>query len=143
MDETTMLRAHVERFLEDHWDVPRVTKDADGDYPFWAGTAQGYIRVVPAPGDTCPALVSVFAKAVVGLKSSAALLREVNHLNSRARWAKIFLEDDEVIVAREIDRVGAEPESLALAIDTVTYVADQIGTSIAVVYGGATPNPPH
>jgi len=141
MDQTTMLRSHVERILEDHWDLRRVTADEDGDYPFRSGTAACWVRVVPGD-DEVPASVVVFSHAVVGLKSSAKLLRELNDLNGSARWCKVFLHRDIVFVSRTLDLPAVSPESVTTACRAVALVAEDLGVMLAPVYGGTTPFPP-
>ena len=76
-----LVRSHVERCLQDIWQVCRVPFDEEGDYPFRAGAAACWVRV----DDHIPVLVRVFGHAVVDVKRSAGLLRELNDLNSRAR----------------------------------------------------------
>jgi hypothetical protein len=142
MDEMTLLKAHVERVLEDHWDVRRVEKDADGDYPFRSGTAACWVRVLPGDGDAVPSSVVVFSHAAVGLRSSARLLRELNELNRAARWCKVALHDDQVVVSRNLDLQAASSASLELACRQVAAVAEDIGAMLATVYGGSTPFPP-
>ena len=142
MDETTLLRAHVERVLEDAWDVHRAEKDQDGDYPFRWGTAACWVRVEPGTPEGMPPAVSVFAHAAKDLKQSAKLLAEVNELNLRSRWAKVGFDGGAVIVSRTLDVAGSERDSLMNACDAVGRVADDIGSLFAGVYGGVTPFPP-
>ena len=40
-----LVRSHVERCLQDIWQVCRVAVDDDGDYPFRAGVAACWVRV--------------------------------------------------------------------------------------------------
>jgi hypothetical protein len=61
-----LARSHVERCLQDIWDVCRVQHDHDGDYPFNSGTAACFVSVVK--GD--PIMVRVWALAVIGIERS-------------------------------------------------------------------------
>jgi hypothetical protein len=142
MDETTLLRAHVERVLEDYWEVRRVERDAEGDYPYRCGTAACWVQVRPADGPTVPPAVVVVSKAALGLKPSAGLRREIIEMNDHARWCKVSLDKDQVWVERILDLHAASPESVQLACWTVGAVADDIGTPLAVMYGGSTPYTP-
>ena len=135
-----MLRSHVERVLMQEWHRHDLAPDVDGDYEFRAGTAQGWVRIHPVLG-TSPPMVSIFAHAAVGLKSSARLLRELNELNCASRWCKVYLRHDEVIVARDLDLSATDDPSIRWALETVSAVAKDIGTMLATVYGGSTPFP--
>jgi hypothetical protein len=44
--ENMWVRSHVERLLQDEWATERVIVDDDGDYPFQAGTAAAWVRVL-------------------------------------------------------------------------------------------------
>lgn len=59
MSESLWVRSHVERLLQDEWDVCRVTTDGDGDHPFRNGTAADWVAVL----DSEPVMVRVFAHA--------------------------------------------------------------------------------
>jgi hypothetical protein len=135
MDE--MFRSHVQRCLQDVWECSELVTDADGDYPYRDGTAACWVsvRTGPKPG------VRVFAYAAVEVKRTARLLTEVNELNSRSRWARIFWESGTVMVAADIPWTAVDRPTLAHYTQTVGSVADDIGKMLAVVYGGSTPFP--
>ena len=135
MDE--MFRSHVERCLQDVWECGELVADDDGDYPYRDGTAACWVSVHtgPKPG------VRVFAYAAVGLKRTARLLTEVNELNSRSRWARIFWDSGTVHVAAEIPWTAVDRPTLLHYTETVGSVADDIGDMLAVVHGGSTPFP--
>lgn len=81
MGQMDWLRSHVERCMQGIWDDADLEVDEDGDYPFASRTGMGWIRV----SDGRPRTVSVTVMAVTGLRSTAALLREINHITGRAR----------------------------------------------------------
>ncbi|MFZ0324909.1 MAG: YbjN domain-containing protein [Actinomycetes bacterium] len=137
MNTTTLLRSHVERALQRHWECHDLVVDSDGDYPFRAGPAMVWVGI-----DECPPAVRVFAHAATGIKRSAKLLAEINELNANARWAKVFWSDGIVLVSRVLDLDGADAASIGRACDAVAVVAQDVGPMMAAVYGGATPFPP-
>ena len=46
-----LVRSHVERCLQDIWEVRRLEQDDDGDYPFRTKSCLGWVRVEPQPSD--------------------------------------------------------------------------------------------
>jgi len=133
-----MLRSHVERCLQEIWDQRELATDPDQDYPYRYGTAMCWVSLVdgPVPG------VRVFAHAARELRSSAKLLREVNELNMRSRWAKVAYHGGIVQVVAELHWAGVDRLALEQVIGSVGEVAADIGSLFATVYGGATPFPP-
>lgn len=129
-----MLRSHVERCLQDVWERPDLVTDGDGDYPYQWGTAACWVSIQPGSEPS----VRVFAYAAVGLRRSAKLLAEVNDLNSRSRWARVFWVDGRVMVSAELHWTTLDRASLARTLECVGTVADDIGTLLATVYGGTT-----
>lgn len=131
----TMLRSHLERCLQDVWQSHDLECDRDGDYPYRHGTAACWVSLhgEPQPG------VMVLAFAVTDIRRSARLLAEVNELNGRSRWARVYWDADTVAVEAQIPWTAVNRPTLALYTQTVGSVADEIGSMLAVVYGGATP----
>jgi hypothetical protein len=138
MDNLSMLRSHVERCLQDIWDVCRVAKDPDGDYPFRHGTASCFVRL--EDGD--PQLVRVFALAAVGVKRSAKLLAELNDINARCRTASVSWHQGAVMVEQPLHIAAVRRTTLRQACEAVGSVANDIGVMIAAVYGAETPFTP-
>ena len=134
----TLLRSHLERCLQDIWSTPELVTDADGDYPYRKGTAMCWVSLTsgPVPG------VQVFAHAAYGLGASAKLLKEVNEINARTRWAKVAFRDGIVMVSVALHAAAVDRLALAHAIESVGEVADDIGSLLAGVYGGRTPHAP-
>ncbi len=133
----TWITAQVECLLQDEWGVCRVRRDADGDYPFRAGTAAAWVGVI----DTEPVMVRVFAHAAYGLKPTAALLRELNEIQLRALSASVALSGGTVIVSQTLSPHGLTRKTLRQALRAVGGVADDIGLLLAGMYGGSTPFP--
>jgi T3SS (YopN, CesT) and YbjN peptide-binding chaperone 1 len=136
MRTATLLRGHVERTLQEHWDRRELVVDDDGDYPWRAGRAMCWVRVEDDPPAVC-----VFAHAAHGVKRSARLLAEVNELNGSARWVKVFWHDGVVHVRRVLDLDACDPAAIRHACDCVGSVAEEIGPTLAAVFGGSLPLP--
>jgi hypothetical protein len=138
MSELMWVRSHVERLLEDEWDLCRVQADDDGDYPFRRGTAAGWVTVL----DSEPITVRVFAHAAHGIKASAKLFRELNDINTRLLTARVtWGSSGVVLVAQTVSAVDLTRPVLAQAIDAVGGVANDIGPLLAGMFGGTTPYP--
>ncbi len=140
--DAVAVRAQVDRCLREIWQVDRVVVDGDGDVAFRAGTAACWVRV-----DACePRLVRVFGHAVVGVRRTAALLRELNDVGSKARTTSVVWDEDGPGARTGVVRVSAVvhpdalgPRALQHAISTVAVVASDLGPMLAAVYGGSTP----
>lgn len=132
-----MVRSHVERLLQDEFELPRVEPDADGDYGFRHGSAGYFVRVVE--GD--PVVVRVFAVAVVAIKRSARLLAELNSVNSRLVFGRVYWAADMIMVEHSLLAVSVDRETLARAARAVATVSDDLGPMLATVYGGTTAFP--
>ena len=133
-----LVRSHVERCLQDIWQVCRVPTDDDGDYPFRAGTAACWVRV----DSQLPVLVRVFGHAVVDVKRTAGLLRELNDVNSRARTTSAAWDAGVVRVSAMVHPEALGRASLRHALDAVATVSNDLGPMLASVYGGSTPHQP-
>jgi hypothetical protein len=133
-----LVRSHVERCLQDIWEVEGGPEfDDEGDYPFRTGSCLGWVRVEPQP----PILVRVFAHVAYDVKRSAALLQELNALNVRSRLATLCWADRTVAVHSALPVEALDRANLRLVLDTVTKVADDISELIAAVFGGRVPWP--
>ncbi len=136
MDNLTLLRSHVERCLQDIWEVCRVSTDSDGDYPFRRGSAQCFVRL--EDGD--PQLARVFGIAAIGVKRSAKLLVELNDTSARCRTVSVGWHNGAVIVEQPLHVAAVRRTTLRQACEAVGSVADDIGIMIAAVHGGSTPH---
>ena len=132
-----LVRSHVERCLQDIWGIAGLEQDGEGDYPFRSGSCFGWVAVEVQR----PMLVRVIMHAAYDVKPSAALLRELNSINSRARFAAVYWSAGVVSVQWAIAAESLERPGLQLALDTVTTVANDIAELIAAVFGGQVPLP--
>lgn len=134
---SAVLRSHVERSLQDIWGLQVLVTDNDGDYPFRCETAACWVGIL---GGSDPS-VRVFAHAAYDVPKSVRMFAELNELNQRIRWAKMSWCGGIVVVDCAIHWTQVDHDSVERALDAVTGVADDIGTMVAAVYGGATPFP--
>ncbi len=132
-----MVRSHVERLLQDEFELCRVKRDADGDYPLRCGSAVYFVRVM----DADPVVVNVFSAAVSGVKRSAKLLEEINSVNSRAVFGRAYWLHGTVFVEHTLLATSLDRETLGRACSAVGTIADDVGPMIALVYGGVTALP--
>lgn len=134
------VRALVEHCLQAIWQVDRVQVDVD--VAFRAGTAACWVRVDPVG----PVLVRVFGHAAIDVPRTAALLRELDDVSSKARTPSVAWHEDESGAGTGVVRVSAVlqakalgPRTLQHAIGTVAVVSSDLGPALAAVYGGTTP----
>jgi predicted heme/steroid binding protein len=133
-----MLRSHVERCLHDIWGTYDLVLDVDEDYPYRTGTAMCWVSLLDGP----PLGVRVFAHAAYGLKPSAKLIREVNDLNARNRWARIAFQHGVYRVSTELHWAAVDRLALEQATRVVGEFANVIGPLLAAVFGGHPNFPP-
>lgn len=127
-----VITAYVEKLLGAQTGSDRVVADGDGDYPVRFGSAVYYVRLVGEPDPD----VQVFALAVNDVSASAELLAELNEINSRLRFARIFHVQKEVLVQTDLVGESVDPLGFRTACEAVAEVADQIGTKLVKKYGG-------
>jgi hypothetical protein len=128
------VRSHIERCLEEAWNVFRVQADADGDYCFRSQRSACYVHVAPDGQD-----VRVVGLAAHGVRPTAKLLKEINDLNAHCRAARVVLVDDHVHVAQTLPAAGCTPDTMKEACEAVSKVADDVGVVIAAMFDGSTP----
>jgi hypothetical protein len=138
LGDKKMARSHVERMLQDVWDVCRVTADPDGDYPFRNGPAMGFVQLE----SKIPMMVRIWAIAATDVPRTAKLMYELNDVNVRSRNAWACWSNGSVTVEQALELKSLTRSSLREALDSVGKVANDIGGLVAAVYGGTTPFQP-
>ena len=129
-----VIAAYVEKLLAVLTDTPRVAPDRDGDYPVRFGSALYYVRFVGAEDPD----VQVFAVAVAGIEQSPELLAELNDLNSRIRFGRVFHVAGQVLVETDLIGDAVDPRGFGNACEVVAGLTDKIGPELAKKYGGRT-----
>lgn len=129
-----VMTAYVEKLLGSIIGGGHVESDADGDYPIRYRSALYYVRLVGEPDPD----VQVFAVAVDGVSASTELLADINEINTRARFARIFHVRDQVLVETDLIGAAIEAPSFLNACETVASISDQVGPQLAAAHGGKT-----
>ena len=135
--QSTWLRAYVEKLLREgsgsEWHT-----DSDGDFPFRWGSAACWVAVRSEPF----LHVWMFAHAAYGLRSTAAVLRELNEHNAALMGGRVYLSDGTVTIEQTVVVEALNAATLLQACSQVAQTADSLGTLLAAVFGGRTPYPP-
>jgi hypothetical protein len=126
------MTAYVEKLLDAQTGSDRVVADGDGDYPVRFGSALYYVRLTGEPDPD----VQVFAVALQEVPASAELLAELNEINSRIRFARIFHIQQEVLVETNLAGESVDPLGFRTACEAVAQVAGKVGPTLAKKYGG-------
>ncbi len=134
--ELRWLRTYVVQCMEGAFGE-RPGVDGDGDVAIRQGTAACYISC----HDGGFPVVRVWAIAVIGLRSQGKLLREINDINARARTAHVYFDGGLVYVEQTLHAYGVDEETLGQALAAVAGVANDIGSLMAITFGGDTPYP--
>jgi hypothetical protein len=129
-----VIAAYVEKLLAAVTDTRDVVPDRDGDYPVRFGSALYYVRFVGAEDPD----VQVFAVAVAGIEQSPELLAELNDLNSRIRFGRVFHVAGQVLVETDLIGDAVDPRGFSNACEVVAGLTDKIGPELAKKYGGRT-----
>jgi len=127
-----VITAYVEKLLGAQTGSDRVVADGDGDYPVRFGSARYYVRLLGEPDPD----VQVFAVALNEVPATPELLAELNDINGRIRFARIFHVHEEVLVETNIVGESVDPLGLRTACEAVGEVADKVGAILAKKYGG-------
>ena len=127
-----VITAYVEKLLGAHTGSDRVMADGDGDYPVRSGSTLYYVRLLGEPDPD----VQVFAVALADVPASPELLAELNEINGRIRFARIFHVHKEVLVETNLVGESVDPLGFRTACEAVGEVADKIGAILEKKYGG-------
>ncbi len=111
--------------------------DSDGDVAVRQGTAACYVSC----HDGGFPVVRVWAVAAFGLRPQGKLLREINDVNSRTQTAHVYFAGGLVYVEQTLHAYGVNEDTLAQAFMAVAGVANNIGSLMAMTFGGDTPFP--
>lgn len=97
-----------------------------------AGTAVVYVRLIDAE----PAVLRVFSPLLRDLPRSGELLVELNELNARLNFLRLFWRDGTVFAAAELLAETLTEAALANACDGVADTADHYDVRLHERFGG-------
>lgn len=138
-NQAEWLGAYVEKCLAGAWGDDVAALGSVGNMvAFRSGTAACQVHVEATP----PIMVRVMAKAVVDVRLTAKMLREINELNACSRVANVWWNGGDVVVECSLFADAVNPASLSEACHSVGVVANDIGIGFAAMYDGSTPYPP-
>ena len=133
------LAAYVERCMTEAWGDGADELGCFGDVvAYRSGTAACLVRVESGE----PLLVRVMARAVLGVRPTAKLLRELNEVNARSLVAHTWWHEGDVVVECPLFAEAVDADSLREACEHVSTVANDIGVCFAAMFDGETPYPP-
>jgi len=139
VDIGPLIRSHVERCLQEEFELCRVVSDGDGDYPFEHESIVYYVGLVECGGEWW---IRVFCPLVFGVKRSAKLLAELNDLNTRTPLTRAVWADGTVYVDGVLHASAVNRDSLGRLCHAVAHVSADMGDMIALVYGGLRTSAP-
>lgn len=126
------LVAHVEKLLK------RVVNEhiemKGGEVGIRTGSTGVTVRVVPDD----PPLVAIFAPLLRKPKKSPKLFETLNDINRGIRFARVFLDDETVVLVTELLAGTLDEEELARSLELVASAADYFDTELKNSFGGET-----
>ncbi|MER7006181.1 YbjN domain-containing protein [Dactylosporangium sp. NPDC000555] len=127
------LRAKVHRLVTEYLCGQEVPADLVAEpAAIRSGTAVVYLRLIASE----PPLVRVFSPLLRGLSRSPELLAELNDLNGRLNFIRLFWRDDCVFAAAEMLASTLDPIELSNACDWVADTADYYDEPLRDQFGG-------
>lgn len=127
------LRARVHGLVTDYLGGQDVPADLVAQpVAIRSGTAVVYLRLITSD----PPLVRVFSPLLRRLGRSPELLAELNELNGRLNFIRLFWRDDCVIAAAEVLASTLDPIELSNACDWVSDTADYYDERLREQFGG-------
>lgn len=132
MDEA--VRGRVLGLVSEYLDQPLTADLCTEPVAIRSGTAVVYLRLV----DATPAVVRVFSPLLRGVDRTAELLVELNELNGRLSFLRMFWRDGTVYLVSEVLANTLTEAELANLCDTVADAADYYDEWLNARFGGQT-----
>jgi hypothetical protein len=129
-----IIRPYIERLIGQWLEEPVPAPDEDGRYHVRVNTSGFIVEIV----DFEPTLVRLWSPVVIGIPMSIALLEMLNGLNANGLGLRIFLTDDQVILATEIVAETLDARELHFACHLLASAAERLGPELVALYGGET-----
>lgn len=131
-----LARSHVKECLREAFCLEELVVDDDGDVPFVWGTALYFVTV-----STDGQMVKVWAHAVLGLKVTPAVLREVNEVNRGLLLTRAYTRRKRLVVEGVLPVDGLTVDGLLELCREVGTTADEVGQMVSAVHGGEVLRP--
>jgi len=133
-DDMLPIVRSVESALVECFGPDVLLTDEDGDYVLSAYGVPVYGRIM----EGLPPRLRIFALVIEDIDDSPELLAEVNSLNNGYGFVKVVWRERRLMVEGDLVAETLDaPEAMA-SYDRVRHVADELGPSLAAVYGGRT-----
>jgi hypothetical protein len=116
------LNRRLEDALKDFLGQDELIRDEDGDIPVRVGSALMYVRALAGT----PPLVQLFAPILEDVEPTLAVLEELNEINRRMLFGRIFRGNRTIIVAMEITGVDLTAAQVAFACVQLGSLADHL-----------------
>ncbi|GAA2600095.1 hypothetical protein GCM10010399_33610 [Dactylosporangium fulvum] len=127
------LRTKVHRLVTDYVGGQPVPPDlSTAPAAIRSGTAVLYLRLLAND----PPLVRIFSPLLRKIDCSSELLAELNDLNGRLNFLRIFWRDQSVIASTELLAATLDPIELSNACDWVADAADYYDVRLRDQFGG-------
>lgn len=133
---TRDLSEWLESTLKDELKVSKIVRDEDGDIAIPYGSSVLYVR----QGEDDSPFLTVFALLLEGFRKSPDVYEAVNAINRQIPLAKVFVDEDNVLMVMSIDLpvFNLSSDDLTLAIEIVSTEADRFDTLLQKRFGGTT-----
>jgi hypothetical protein len=127
------LRARVHRLVTAYVGADGMPADLGAEpAAIRCGTAIVYLRLVP----TDRPVLRVFSPLLRKVECSTGLLRELNDLNAKINFLRVFWRDGTVFAAAELLAAGLGATELSNACDWVSDCADYYDVRLHARFGG-------
>ncbi|WP_188189726.1 T3SS (YopN, CesT) and YbjN peptide-binding chaperone 1 [Nonomuraea sp. SYSU D8015] len=135
MPNDAPLRTRIHRLISGYLDGQPLTTDISTEpVAIRSGTAVVYVRLIEAT----PPVVRVFSPLLRGIDQSQGLLEELNELNGRLSFLRLFWRDGTVFAASELLAETLTGAELANSCDWLAEAADYYDVRLRSRFGGET-----
>lgn len=134
MDEMLAIAGNVEEVLEQCFGTDVRVQNASGDYELSSYGVPVYARVVADD----PPRVRIFAEVISDIDASQELFHELNALNLGYGFVKVLWNEGKLLVEGDLVAESIDPPEVTALFERVRHVAEELGPSLAAVYGGVS-----
>ena len=131
------LRAKVHRLVRDYVSDDTIPADLTAEpAAIRCGTAVIYLRLVPTSAEAERPVLRLFSPLLRNVERSPELLGELNDLNGRLNFLRIFWRDSTVYAAAELLAPTLTASELSNACDWLSDAADYYDVRLHARFGG-------